>query len=200
MTTLAVRKGQGEVYGEGAAFVIDARPSTASAEPDCASTQAASRRFDDSIAGRRSRSPLRHVGFRPLRLARRGRLSGSRCSTAARASSRPTATSGSAIESAAGAPCRPGHWAWIDPVGLDLGGRRTVGIRRFITVAGRSARNAGVDPRACTGTRAATRRRSSDGRGGGGGFSGAFPFPPAPSVESRGSLLGLASSIYRPIG
>ena len=52
-TTIVVRRGQGEVYGEGAAYVIDSRQPYRFAAPACATTSCSTRRAStNSTAGR----------------------------------------------------------------------------------------------------------------------------------------------------
>jgi hypothetical protein len=76
-TTIVVRRGQGEVYGESASYVIDSRQPTASREPARYGIRRPARRRIRSLV-ERSRSPLRQLGVRALRVAGRGRVPGPR--------------------------------------------------------------------------------------------------------------------------
>ena len=98
-TTIVVRKGQGEVYGEGAAYVIDSRQPYRFTRHRLARVRvcrrAAPRRIRSLVE--RSRPPLRQLGLRSLCIAGRGRLSGPRCQRHLARRREPTATSGSRI-------------------------------------------------------------------------------------------------------
>ena len=168
-TTIVVRKGQGEVYGDDAAFVIDSRQSYRFMGTGLREyRQAATPRFDgfDRWSSDRDRR-YDTFGFRPLRIAGRGRLSGPRCKrhVARRRGLRQRLvpeSSGHRLGAVSRRPLGMGR-----PLGLDLGGRRALGLRRVaLRPLDESARNMGLGTRPCAnprllrpGTRRVCRRR-----------------------------------------
>ena len=119
-TTIVVRKGQGEVYGEGASYVVDSRQPYRFAGTglrDYSMVDAPRARRIRSLVGR-SRPQLRHVRFGPLCLAGCRRLSGPRCEWHVALSTPSYGNVWVPNRVAAGwAPYHDGHWAWVDPWG-----------------------------------------------------------------------------------
>ena len=119
-TDVIVRKGQGEVYGEGASYVVDSRQPyrfIGNGPARVRAVRRAARRRFRSL-GNGSRPPLRHIDLGPLCFAGRHRLSGPRCEwkLERRCDLRQRLVP-DARRAAGWAPYRDGHWAWVDPWG-----------------------------------------------------------------------------------
>ena len=118
-TTVVTRGGRAEVYGEGAAYVVDARKAYRFAGTGLRDYEvrrpSAGRRFRP--VGRRPRSPMGMLGHRALRLPRRDRLPGSRRQRHLARDARYGNVWVPNRVAAGWAPYHDGHWAWIDPWG-----------------------------------------------------------------------------------
>ena len=131
-TTIVVRNGQGEVVGEGASYVVDARQPyrfTGTGLRDYERVDAP--RLDDvrPLVGR-ARPHLRPLAVRALRLARRRRLPGPRRERhVARRSDVRQRVDPEPRRGRLGAVPRRSLGVGR-PLGLDLGGRRALGLRR----------------------------------------------------------------------
>ena len=132
-TTIYVRQGRGEVYGEGASYVIDSRQPVSihgDEPPRLPVCRPAPCRRIRSLVGRTG-PPLRHVGLCSLRVAGRGRLSGSRCQRhlARRRGLRQRLVPESGGDRLGAVPRRA--LGVGGSVGLDLDRRCALGLRRF---------------------------------------------------------------------
>ena len=196
-TTIVVRKGQGEVYGEGAAYVdrFAAAVSLHGHRPARVRVcrRAAPRRIRSLVE--RSRPPLRQLGLRPLRFAGRGRLPGPRCERhlARRRDLRQRLDPESRGRRLGALPRRA--LGLGRPVGLDLGGRRALGLRRVpLRPLGESARHVGLG--AGPGAHAAPTTRRRWWRSSAAATSSSRS-PAATSAASRWFPLG-PREVYRP--
>jgi hypothetical protein len=197
-TTIVMRKGQGEVYGEDASYVIDSRqPYRFMGTGLRASTSMSMRRVSTNLIAGRAIAIAATIHRSPLAM-RSPDVIGYQTSmrTAPGASTRATATSGSNRVAIGWAPYRDGHWAWIDPR-VGLGWMTRPGVSPCpITAAGRISAERGVGypvPYALAPTMPRHWSCSSAAA------TSSFRSPVASSVESGGSRLGCARSINRPI-
>ena len=198
-TTIVVRKGQGEVYGEGAAYVIDSRQPYRFTGTGLREYQYVDaprldefdrwssdrdRSYDNSVSARYVSQDV--VGYQDLD---------------ANGTWRVDATYGNVWfpnRVAAGwAPYRDGHWAWVDPWGWTWVDDAPWGFA--VSHYGRwtnLARNVGLGARARCARGPTTPRRWSRSSA---AATSSSRSPAATSAASRGSRSGRARSIGRPI-
>ena len=196
-TDIVVRRGQGEVYGEGASYVVDSRQpyrfTGTGLRRVPAVRRAGPRRIRPLVE--RSRPQLRQLGLRPLCIAGRRRLSGPRCERHVARRRR--------LRQRVGAESRgrrlgalPRRTLGMDrPVGLDVGGRRAVGLRRLpLRPLDEHERHVGLG----TGSRAQPGLlRARHWSRSSAATTSSSRFPAATSVASRGSRWRRARSIDR---
>jgi len=195
-TTIVVRRGQGEVYGEDTAFLIDSRQSYRFMGSGLREYQQALRRASThSIAGRVTAIAATTRRLPPATYRRTWSATRTSMRMAAGTSTRPTAMFGIRIESPSAGRLTATAIGMDRPLGLDwvddAPGLRRVALRpldeppRMWGWIPGPVRTAPTTPRhwLC----------SSVART----FS--YPLPPAPSVESHGFRLDRARSTSRPI-